>query len=250
MTTNAIDRVQKVIACDSRWSMVVDQQHLAFVDNTGFDKLSNREFHTMVFAGDAVLIDQWKSWFQADVLDLTDTPPHQRLEGNQLMTLFVSLVNKEDNSVIFHSGWWLHHREYASFSGSGATHAHDCYVTNGCAKRSIDTAGLNDPATGGDTKFVELSTNVHNLPAAQATLAHAVQQLNERGFVMNTETKVITPIKDFRDSTAEALRALAAGERSLTAPTGLPTKCWSEGQKEAFQNALNDVARREAEARK
>lgn len=249
MTTNAIDRLNRLVASDSRWSMLLDGNRIAYVDDTGFDKLANRQFHTMAFAGDGVLIEQWKSWFLAEELDFDNLPPFQRLEGNALVTLYFSLVQKPECIVVFNSGWWIHHGEHASFAGSGAPHAYDCYVLNGCGKRSVESAALSDPATGGEIKYVELTTGLHNLSDTQRDLKYAIQQLNERGFVMDTNTKVITPIKDVHQTTVEALRALESGERSLTAPTGLPMRVWTDAQKEVFIRALQDVAVKEAAAR-
>lgn len=250
MTTNAIDRLNRLVASDSRWSILLDGNRIAYVDDTGFDKLANRQFHTMAFAGDGVLIERWKGWFLAEELDFDNLPPFQRLEGNALVTLYFSLVQKPDCTVIFNSGWWIHHGEHASFAGSGAPHAYDCYVINGCGKKAISSAAVNDPATGGEIKYVELVSGVHNLNAEQSTLSSAIQQLNQRGFVMDTNTKVVTPIKDLHQATVEALRALESGDRTLTAPTGLPMRVWSDAQKDVFTNALKDVARQEAEARR
>ena len=247
MTTNAIDRLNRLVASDSRWSMAIDGNRIAYVDDTGFDKLANRQFHTMAFAGDGILIERWKNWFLAEELDFDNLPPFQRLEVNTLVTLYFSLVQKPDCNVIFNSGWWIHHGEHASFAGSGAAHAYDCYVLNGCGKKSITSAAVNDPATGGEIKFVELTTGVHNLSSDQSTLSNAIQQLNQRGFVMDTNTKVVTPIRDLQTATVEALSALQSGERSLSAPTGLPMRVWSDAQKDVFMKALKDVARQEAE---
>lgn len=249
MTTNAIDRLNRLVASDSRWSLPLDGNRIAYVDDTGFDKLANRQFHTMAFAGDGILIEQWKAWFLAEELDFDSLPPFQRLEGNALVTLYFSLVQKPECIVVFNSGWWIHHGEHASFAGSGAPHAYDCYVLNGCGKRSVASAALSDPATGGEIKYVELTSGLHNLSETQRDLKYAIQQLNERGFVMDTNTKVITPIKDVHQTTVEALRALESGERSLTAPTGLPMRVWTDAQKEVFIRALQDVAVKEAAAR-
>lgn len=250
MTTNAIDRTNRLVVSDSRWSIPIDANSIAFVDDTGFDKLANRQFHTMAFAGDGVLIEKWKGWFLAEQLDFHNLPPLQRLEGNALVTLYFSLVQKPDCIVVFNSGWWIHHGEHASFAGSGAPHAYDCYVLNGCGKRSVVSAASNDPATGGEIKYVELTTGVHNLSDKQSDLAYAIQQLNQRGFVMDTNTKVITPIKDVHQATVQALRALESGERSLTAPTGLPMRVWTDAQKDVFIRALQDVASMEDAAKR
>ena len=112
------------------------------------------------------------------------------------------------------------------------------------------SAASNDPATGGEIKYVELTTGVHNLSDKQSDLAYAIQQLNQRGFVMDTNTKVITPIKDVHQATVQALRALESGERSLTAPTGLPMRVWTDAQKDVFIRALQDVASMEDAAKR
>lgn len=250
MTTNAIDRMNKIVASDSRWSVVIDANRLAYVDDTGFDKLSNRQFHAMVFAGDGVLIERWKNWFAQPELDIDNMPPVQRLENNVLLTLCASLVAKPDCAVMFHSGWWLHHREHASFSGSGATFACDCYMVNGCGRTAISSAAARDPATGGALKFIELASETNNLSDSGATLQDAINQLQQRGFVMDTNNGSVTSIRDIQASTTEVLRALASGERSVTAPTGLPTRVWTEHQKDAFKSALKEVARQEAELRR
>lgn len=246
MTTNVICRVNGIVSSDSRWSYEVNPNLIVYVDDTGFDKIALRPLHAMVFAGDGVLISQWKNWFKADRLRFDAMPDVHRLVGNALVSLSVSLVQRADGKVLFSSGWWLDHEEDARFAGSGAQFAKDCYVVNSCSMKAIATAATQDPFTGGETKFVELSTGKHNLSVLQATLEDATQALNERGYVMDTTNNVVTPIKDVNLSASEALRAIASGAASLSAPTGLPTKCWSESDRHALRKALEEVARQEA----
>lgn len=244
MTTNAIDRVNAVVASDSRWSKEIGPNLLAFVDNTGFDKLANRASASMLFAGDGVLIQQWKRWFRAEKLDYMLLPPVHRNEGGRAVNLSISIVEKPSCKVLFDWGGWLLHGDQASFSGSGAAFARDCYGVNGCGKTAIGTACLHDPATGGETKFVELSTGAHNLSMYECTLEEATQQINEKGFVMDTTTNVITPIREFQQMPGNALQALG-DDRSLSAPTGLPSRCWTDAEQHSLRSALEALAHHE-----
>lgn len=248
MTTSVFCRVKKIIASDSRWSCLLTPNHLAYVDNTGFDKLADRKLHSMVFAGDGPLIAQWKQWFEAPALNFMAMPNVHRLVGNKLESLSVCLLKKSDCKVMFTSGWWLDHGENARFTGSGAVPAKDCYVINGCSKTAITSAGGSDPATGGEIKFVELDTGSNNLSVLKATLEEATRSLHERGFVMDMTTKVVTPFRDLKQDLSAALSALEKGEISISAPTGLPTRCWSESEQAELRKALEEVAREEAEA--
>lgn len=254
MTTNVICRPRKLLTSDSRWSCELEGHPglIAFVDDTNFDKLAIRPAHALVFAGDSQLISDWKTWFSAPTLNLLQHPGfHRLLPGtNKLVSMVVSLVQKPSCDVMFTSGNFLAHGEDARFSGSGAPFAKDCYARNRCGRTAISTAGSQDPATGGQMKFVELDTGSNNLSVLQATLNDATMALQERGFVMDTATKTVTPIKEWKPASNEALRAIASGAVSISAPTGLPTRCWSEQEQNEFMKALGEVARQETEMRR
>ncbi len=71
MTTTVCDFINRVVASDSRWSTKLDDygfyNHIAFVDDTGFGKLSIRGNHVLCLAGDGKLIEQWKQWWKTPV---------------------------------------------------------------------------------------------------------------------------------------------------------------------------------------
>ncbi|MRJ38495.1 hypothetical protein [Pseudomonas haemolytica] len=250
MTTNVICRTKKLLTSDSRWScsIVGYPDHIAFVDNTGFDKLAVRQAHALVFAGDGELIAAWKAWFTAKSLDFGKMPGFHRLipGTNILESIVISLVKKPSCDVMFSSGNFMAHGEEARFSGSGAQFAKDCYARNLCGRTAITTAGQSDPATGGETKFVELETGSTNLTVLQATLNELKNALNVRGFVMDTTTKTVTPINAWQPGSADAKRAIVSSVASISAPTGLPTRCWSDQEQNEFVKALREVEREEA----
>lgn len=246
MTTNVICHQKKLLTSDSRWSVDLDgyPNQLLFVDDTGFDKLAISTAHALVFAGDSLLIGQWKKWFTAPKLDFSTVPPFTRVESrdNQLKSIVASLVKKPSCEVMFTSGKFEAHGESARFSGSGALFAKDCYARNGCGRVAITSASQNDPATGGETKFVELISGSSNLSMVQATHDEMINAINQRGFVMDTKTKNVTAISDWVASNGNAQAAVANAIGSISAPTGSPTREWSSQEQIEFLKALQVVA--------
>ena len=236
MTTNAIDRRSRVIASDSRWSIELQGQ-LYFVDNTGFDKIADRAMGSIICAGDAKLIEIWRDWFHTPVLNMAATPAFERKgpDGKDY-SIVISLVYKTGDYNILSQGWYLLHGDDAKFCGSGAEHALACYASNKCGRTSVVSAASKDPMTGGETKFVELETSRNNLSTNRVSLADATHQLQTKGNVMDMKSGKITPIApQAAGSLDEALRA---GNVSLSAPTGQPTRLWTDPEKENLLAAL------------
>lgn len=247
MTTNVICRTQKILASDSRWSTdpLADYPDcIAFVDDTGFDKLAVSKLYALVFAGDGELIARWKSWFLAPTLNFFNAPPVHRLipDTNKLHSIVISLVKNSTAEVVFSSGNFMAHRENARFAGSGAQFARDCYAVNSCAKKAVMTAGGSDPATGGETKFVELDTGKNNLSVMQTTLFDMKNALEQRGYIMEIGTKKVTPINEWQPNAGGARQAIANAVASVSAPTGLPTRCWTDQEQSELMRALQQVA--------
>lgn len=247
MTTNVICRTQKILASDSRWSTdpLADYPDcIAFVDDTGFDKLAVSRLYALVFAGDGELIARWKSWFLAPTLNFLNAPPVHRLipDTNKLHSIVISLVKNSTGEVVFASGSFMAHRESARFAGSGAQFAKDCYAVNSCAKTAVATAGVSDPATGGETKFVELDTGKNNLTVMQTTLFDMKNALEQRGYIMDIGTMKVTPISEWQPSAGGTRQAIANAVASVSAPTGLPTRCWSDQEQNELMRALQQVA--------
>lgn len=252
MTTNVICRPFKVLASDSRWSapMIGYPDCLAFVDDGRFDKIALRPTHALVFAGDGELIAGWKEWFSRDAMNFAALPKTNRLVPgtNRMESIVVSLVKRATCEVMFTVGRFVAHGEDARFSGSGAEFAKDCYAVNKCGKTSITTAKSRDHATGGDIIFVELESGAHNLNMTQSTFPELLNALNQRGFVMDTKAKTVTPINEWRAQHQDADRAVSnASLTTISAPTGLPTRCWSDQEQDDFVKALRQVEAEEAE---
>ncbi|HCV75656.1 hypothetical protein [Pseudomonas oryzihabitans] len=249
MTTNVICRPFQLIASDTRWSCDIEgfDGHIAYVDDANFDKIALRPTHALVFAGDGELIAGWKEWFSRQTMDFTNLPKVNRLipGTNRMESMVVSLVKRETCQVMFTVGRFTSHGEDARFTGSGAEFAKDCYAVNRCGRKSITTAGNQDPYTGRDIKFVELKTGVNNLSLTQSTLGELFAALNQRGFVMDTKANTVTAINEWRETHKDADRAVSKASLTISAPTGLPTRCWSEQEQDEFVKALRQVAAEE-----
>lgn len=249
MTTNVICRPKKLLTSDSRWSapIIGHPDLFVFADDTGFDKLAVSSAHALVFAGDSELISYWKTWFTAPALDFSKLPPFQRqdVRSGTVESIVASLVKKPSCEVMFTSGRFEAHGEIARFSGSGALYAKDCYARNGCGRTAIKTASQSDLATGGETKFVELASGSSNLTVMQASHSEMITALHHRGLVMDTKTKNVTPISEWMANNGHAQANVASAIGSVSAPTGLPTREWSNQEQIEFIKALQEVAREE-----
>lgn len=244
MTTNAIDRAKLIVTSDSRWSVPlpndVNPTHVMYVDDTGFEKISTSDIATLVFAGDGVLISQWKNWFKQDRPDWEAMPETERIVDGRLVDISICVVTPAGR-VIHDSGTCLMHGETARFSGSGSFFARNCFVQNSCIIKAIDTAGSSDPYTGGITKYLELHSGLNNLTETESTLQDAERELGERGKIMELATGVVTSLKDALESQADALQALKTGGVHLSAPTGLQSRKWTASEKAALRAALEEV---------
>lgn len=248
MTTNAIDRIKKIVATDSRWS-IEKGQYMLFVDDTGFDKLADRHTAAIVFAGDGQLIQLWKDWFSTPILNTAALPPVERADHvGEIHSVTLFMLEKPTCRITLASGWMLAHEDEGIFAGSGAEFAKICFAKNGCSKFAVKTASENDPATGGETKFIELDTNRHNLSKAECSLADAEKQLWERGYIMDMNTRETMALSEFKTNATGALQSME--RMTISAPTGLPTRRWSDAEKAELKSALEALAAREAAANK
>jgi hypothetical protein len=240
MTTNAIDRKQRVIASDSRWSIDAGDM-LFYVDDTGFDKIADRHFGSIICAGDAILIEEWRNWFLTPRLNTADLPRVERPTNAEPAKILLTVLLRPDVSILFTKGWSVSVDDHGIFAGSGAEYARKCYAVNGCAKRAVTTAATQDPATGGEVKFVEYATNRNNLSTKYASSKDALEQLKARGRVMNYMTKKDTPIASAQLGSTGMLAKLG-GELPLSAPAGHQISPWSDAEKESLRRALVRIA--------
>lgn len=246
MTTTVCDFVNRVVASDSRWSVKLDPYgyfgHVAFVDDTGFGKLSIRGDIILCLAGEGALIELWKMWWKAPVLH-AEYPPVESETGAVVIYAF----NMKTNELEFNSQLSCVHLDpqnrqlQAVFSGSGETAALANWQSSKCAISSIEIAKEFDVCTGGTVRFVNLKTNAINIEDTVDNIASVVTQLQQRGYVMNVNdpNKTQTPLAEFD---AKTIGALAAnGVLKLSAPCGNEAVVWDAAAKSRLSGFVNKV---------
>lgn len=243
VTTNAIDRKQLIVACDSRWSINLDGEHLAYVDDTSFDKIALRQGGCMVCTGDVQLIQRWMSWFRAPYLNLDQNamPPLNRLEGGELRHIVFHIVTADGAVRDPGIGGTLDYLDRARFAGSGAQYALNCFALNGKIKMCVTSASGQDDQTGGTVKYVELSTGQNNLLGNLSDIAALDIEFNNRGQVMNTKTRAVYSLQEFAAKQAGSNAGSRLSSSNLSAPTGQPPFLWNEEQKGELKAAFSEI---------
>jgi hypothetical protein len=244
MTTNVYDGNVGVVATDSRWSHTFGRW-LIYVDDVPFEKIEVYRGAALVFAGKGRVIQRWKDWL-ATAPKAEDMDKRPSADG-----ISVCVIDTGARAVLFHERQDIA-RDGAYFAGSGARFAFGCWSANRDAKRSVVTATVTDPATGGEVKFLECVSGVHNLrqvPANRVTIDTVDRAVFERGMVMDISTKRSgAPPFKLSDlavgasagdaDLAELKRRLEAGEVSADAPCDSMHSEWSAEELARLDAAL------------
>lgn len=239
MTTNVFDRVNGMLATDSRWSQQ-QGRWLVYVDDANCHKIEVAANTAFMFAGRGYLIQQWKDWIRAGA------DPHGIPGFDGLCICAVSIDTQELKiceglSIV---------REDAAFGGSGAKFACPCWETNRDTPKSVETAKALDPATGGETKFFKLPTREHNLslgPGKESTIADVDRAILTRGIVMdigNMGSAVpfrLSELAASNDEVRELKAKIEAGELSADAPSDAMYSQWTDEQKLRVTQALGNI---------
>jgi len=243
MTTNVIDFHKALIACDSRWSALLGNEHFVYLDDTGFDKIVVRDSLCAIFAGDLILIDGWKNWIcsqdaQPALPDTTRTD----LKTNTQVFMQVCLIDRANRQAKFYGAPYQALASGFFFGGTGAAFAMQCFLQNQCSKRAVESAALGDVYTGGATLFFELETSTNNLSKQQVTLKELEAQILPRGMVMHKQTKNVTTLKEFQQKPEAG--SLLNGF-SLSAPCGGPQRAWSQMERDDAEQFVRFVVQRD-----
>lgn len=240
MTTNVIDRRKLLLTTDSRWSAKLDDDTLVYVDDTGFDKMVERYSSAIICAGDGLLIEGWRNWFNRPLINWADLPPVDRFDQNgDSHTIVISVVVKPSGEILFSNGWYFVMGDHASFSGSGWEPARNCFAVNYCALTAVGSAGRVDPATGGETKFINVAARQSNLSKGAVTLSDVETLLHQRGMKMDLKTNTVTRFNPKADGSHDRI---SAEKINLSAPTGQPSRPWSEEEKQGLRAAMQRLA--------
>lgn len=252
MTTTVYDRVNRLVASDSRWSVDLTPKgydgHVLYIDDTGFGKIADRNDFVMTLAGSGHLIELWKKWWAGD---LSEQEPPVVLPTGQSVCLHI--VKKSTNEVMFDKGNMLAvtcpdpYDLQAVFSGSGCGVAAQNWMTCHCARAAIEEAKKNDPFTGGSVRYVDFTSSKSDLELNVDTIAEVNEALLMRGLIMDTKNPHVPHVSISAQEVADVRQMLVNGSITPCAPVGLPTQDWDDSSKRRLSAAINRI--REEEAR-
>ncbi len=255
MTTTVYDVEQRVVSSDSRWSIDLTPLGspgcIAYVDDTGFDKVAERATHILSLAGSSELIGMWKQWWAGDVL--TEPQPPVELPGDRKVVL--SIINKSTSTVDFDCGPKLAQvcsdtaKMIAVFAGSGSQHAAASWGTSRCPREAVSFAALNDPYTGGEYRFINFASYEHNLGPVVYDVDVIHRELVDRGYIMNIADRKPIKLKDLVDA-QRIEAAIIAREIVAQAPVSAQNNFeWTDERKARLDGVIDSIRQAEAKVR-
>ena len=252
MTTTIYDKVSKKVASDTRWSAKVTlsdkNDYFVYVDDSGFDKIADRENAVLVLAGNGPLIAKWKEWWYTS-LDTNNLPQTDK-DGENVVNLMI--VDKTNNEILFDAGekkalfCELSSIMLSVFAGSGDIHAASCWYSNRCVNTAIESASKLDYYTSNVVRYVEFTNGNSNISEMDYNYSSIVNAIMERGFIMNLSEStaandVGTPLNQHQIKD-EINTLFTTGSAVASAPVpGMSTFKWSDINKEKLVSAINKV---------
>lgn len=252
MTTTIYDTVSKQVASDTRWSSKVTlsdgNDYFVYVDDSGFDKIADRENTVLVLAGNGPLIAKWKEWWYTS-LD-TNNLPETDIDGENVVNLMI--VDKSNNEILFDAGQKkalfceLSSVMLSVFAGSGDIHAASCWSLNRCVNTAIVSASMLDYSTSSVVRYVDFTNGNSNISKMDYNYSSIVNAIMDRGFIMNLSEStaandVGTPLNQHQIKD-EINTLFTNGNAVASAPVpGMSTFKWSDKNKEKLVSAINKV---------
>jgi len=244
--------VSKKVASDTRWSAKVTlsdrNDYFVYVDDSGFDKIADRENTVLVLAGNGPLIAKWKEWWYTS-LD-TNNLPETDIDGENVVNLMI--VDKSNNEILFDAGQKkalfceLSSIMLSVFAGSGDIHAASCWYSNRCVNTAIESASKLDYFTSNVVRYVDFTSGNSNISEMDYNYSSIVNAIMERGFIMNLSEStaandVGTPLNQHQIKD-EINTLFTTGNAVASAPVpGMSTFKWSDKNKEKLVTAINKV---------
>lgn len=244
MTTNVYDIAAGLLTSDSRWSCELENDWIAFVDDTGCNKIVFDDELAMLFAGDLDIIEFWKCWI-ANGRKGTYPDVDDPMSGESISVIIIDI---SDGKVVFETDYLLKSVATSSsieaiYSGTGGPYAKDCWQENKCAKKAITTAICSDIFSGGSVLHFcrsSLATNV----APSIPSEDVINLLKGRGYMQKNIGSQPISIKDaVKNSFNQELQALAnkvlSGGVKLSAPFPGMKQPWTNEKKSELKSVLD-----------
>jgi len=247
MTTNVYDLTAGLLTSDSRWSCELENDWIAFVDNTGCNKIVFDDELAMLFAGDIDIIELWKCWI-ANGRKGTHPPVDDSMSGDSISVIIVDI---SDGGVVFETDYLLKSiapsfSVEAVYSGTGGTYAKNCWQENRCAKRAVETAMRSDIFSGGDVLHYCRNSLTTNVPTPIQS-EDVNRLMKERGYMQKNIGSQAVLIRDAaNDLSNPELHSLAtkvmSGKVKLSAPFPGMNQPWTNEKKAELNTVLNKYA--------
>lgn len=212
-----------MLSTDSRWSSD-NGDWIAYVDDTGYDKLAFTPQVGFLFAGDMPPIDAWKTYVSRGMKKSErPAPPTVWIPGTRVTIIQVALA---DGRIMFKSHNFANTSFGAAtralFAGTGAEAAKICWDEKKCARTAVETAATKDCRSGGKVVYLDRKTREHNI-VNSATSVSVQDQLKDRGYFMSVTQPVPVLLKDAaNDPSNPAAQAFAKAVMSGAAPLTAP----------------------------
>jgi len=209
---------------------------LIFIDDIGFEKICFDDDYAYMFAGDGSLIQMWKQWISSPVKSLLQIPNIP--DGMPFSICIVDCSSgfiKADFGVI--SGGLL-----VRFAGSGREPARECWSKNKCARKAVMSAIAIDRCSGGNVKYLEISSKKNNLNDVNS-IADVSRELKTKGKVMfPNQHGIVKSIADVDDQFVQKqVDKIVAGEASLGAPVGDAHATWTSEDNEKLHSVMKEI---------
>lgn len=235
MTTTIHDKIADRITSDSRWSAVLNENEILYIDDTPFEKLVDAGPFALVMAGDSILIKQWKEWISRGAAP-SSRPPVERSTPQGKQFICVCLIVKP-SYVLFDTEQTCLLVPNARFSGSGKHYAKQCWEVNKCAKKAIESAKINDLFSGGIVKFVDFNAGSSNLSQDTLSVDELHYEMQENGFVINKTTSEVIPMKEYKTK-EDVKKGFETGSLVASAPVGDFMSPWDTALESKLDNAI------------
>lgn len=238
MTTNVFCKKNNVLASDSRWSFKLRENGqvfaVAYVDDTGYDKIVYDEDTGYIFAGPGDVIERWRQWAMS--------PNQPVLKRPAVADDFaICMTDLETGEILMEHGQKVSDADCRT-AGTGAKPAYDCWTVNKDARRAVQSATKHDHLSGGTVKFLIGANRSNNLD-----LTIPVGAVNEcfltKGMVMyvNSHQQPV-PVAQAASSDpriADVLKKAASGEVSAEAPSGYDPVVWTPTDEARLDSAID-----------
>lgn len=188
-----------------------------------------------MFAGSLQVIHQWKLWAIYDKKINTRPLPHG---------IALCMISRKNHLVelcfVDHVEFNSKQEPQAFFAGSGYDKALSCWKVNQSVKQAIETAKSLDVYTGGEVRYFDLNSNLHNL-----NLEHRAESISEtfkKGYMVNTQnSNTHLAIQDNLEHPVvkDFLADLVQGNAALQAPSPIANRLWTQEQIDALDVALS-----------